>query len=85
MPSNRLRLDFSLQTAEERLQFLNEYLPTLKFTPNEHETETLSDYVLWGKNPDGQNAQQEGIITLKEWAPNSNIESLEGLLEIPGF
>ena len=86
MASNRLRLDFSLQTTEERLKFLSEYLPTITFTPNDHETETLSDYILWGKNPQtGLNAQQEGIITLKEWAPNSNIESLESLMEIPGF
>lgn len=86
MSSNRLKLDFSLQTAEERLQFLDEYLPTLTFTPNEHEQETLSDYILWGKNSEsGLNSQQEGYILIKEWAPNSNIESLEGLLEIPGF
>jgi hypothetical protein len=50
LPKNRLRLDFSLQTTEERLKFLESYLPTLTFTPDEHETETLSDYVLWGKN-----------------------------------
>ena len=86
MASNRLRLDFSLETVEERLNFLNKYLPTITFIPNDHETETLSDYILWGKNPQtGLNAQQEGIITLKEWAPNSNIESLESLMEIPGF
>lgn len=86
MPSNRLRLDFSLQTTEERLRFLESYLPTLTFIPNEHESETLSDYILWGKNPEtGLNAQQEGNIILKEWAPNTNVESLEGLMEIPGF
>jgi hypothetical protein len=68
---NRLKLDFSLQTTEERLAFVNSYLPTLTFTPNEHETETLSDYILWGKNKNGLNAQQEGIATLKEWAPGA--------------
>ena len=82
---NRLRLDFSLQTAEERLAFLDSYLPTLTFVPNEHEQETLSDYVLWGKNQDGLNAQQEGIAVIKEWAPNSQVESLDGLMELPGF
>ena len=84
MPKNRLRLDFSLQTTEERLKFLESYLPTITFTPDEHETETLSDYVLWGKNQNGLNAQQEGTVTLKEWA-SSKIESIEGLLENPGF
>ena len=53
MPKNRLRLDFSLQTTEERLKFLESYLPTITFTPDEHETETLSDYILWGKNKNG--------------------------------
>ena len=83
--NNRLRLNFALETAEERLKFLDSYLPTLKFAPNEHELETLSDYILWGKNDKGLNSQQEGNITLKEWAPSQNIESLEGLMEIPGF
>jgi len=82
---NRLRLDFSLQTTEERLEFVNNYLPTLTFTPDEHETETLSDYILWGKNKNGQNAQQEGIAVIKEWAPGSKTESLDGLMEMPGF
>lgn len=86
MASNRLRLDFSLQTAQERIDFLNEYLPTITFTMTEHEQETLSDYILWGKNPEtGLNSQQDGNITIKEWAPNTNIESIEGLIEIPGF
>ena len=84
MPKNRLRLDFSLQTTEERLKFLESYLPTLTFTPDEHETETLSDYVLWGKNPNGLNAQQEGDVTLKEWA-STKIDSIDSLMEIPGF
>ena len=82
---NRLRLDFTLQTAEERLKFVESYLPTLQFEPNEHELETLSDYLLWGKNQQGLNSQQEGDLILKEWAPSANVESLESLLEIPGF
>ena len=86
MVFNRLKLDFSLQTAAERIDFLNEYLPTISFTMTEHEQETLSDYVLWGKDPKtGLNSQQDGDITIKEWAPNTNIDSLEGLAETPGF
>lgn len=84
MPQNRLRLDFSLNSTQERLAFLDEYLPTLKFSPNQHELDTLSDYILWGKNKDGKNAQQEGIVTIKEWAPEQ-VESLDGLIEVPGF
>lgn len=84
MPRNRLRLDFSLQTAEERVSFLNSYLPTITFEPDEHELETLSDYLLWGKNQSGLNTQQEGLVSIKEWAP-SKVESIDGLLETPGF
>jgi len=84
LPRNRLRLDFSLETTSERLAFLNSYLPTIKFEPDDHEIETLSDYILWGKNKDGLNAQQEGITTIKEWAP-SQVDSIEGLIEQPGF
>lgn len=86
MAKNRLRLDFTLQTAEERKQFLDEYLPTLKFEPNEHELNTLSDYLLWGKDAAGLNSQQNKDVIIKEWAPAQNAaESLEGLMEIPGF
>jgi hypothetical protein len=86
LPKNRLRLDFSLQTTEERLKFLESYLPTITFTPDEHETETLSDYILWGKNQNGLNAQQEGIVTIKEWEQSSSrAESIEDLMEQPGF
>ena len=46
--------------------------------------ETLSDYILWGKNKSGLNAQQEGDVTLKEWAA-SKVESIDGLIENPGF
>ena len=84
MAYNRLRLDFSLNTTEERLDFVESYLPTLDFQLTEHETETLSDYILWGKNSEGQNVQQEGIIKLKEWAPQ-NVDSIEGLMDVPGF
>ena len=84
LPRNRLRLDFSLQTAEERLDFLNSYLPTITFEPDEHEQETLSDYLLWGKNKDGLNAQQEGDVSIKEWNA-SKVDSIDGLMEMPGF
>ncbi len=66
---NRLRLDFSLSTTEERLAFVNEYLPTINFELTDHESETLSDYILWGKNAAGLNTQQEGSVVIKEWAP----------------
>ena len=81
---NRLDLNFQLETAEERTQFVNEYLPSLPFTPTQDELETISNYILWGKNKSGRNIQQEGYVELKSWA-RQPVESLEALLEQPGF
>lgn len=81
---NRLNLNFQLETAEERTQFINEYLPTLPFKPTQDELETISNYILWGKNKSGRNIQQEGYVELKSWA-RQPVESLEALLEQPGF
>jgi hypothetical protein len=52
--ANRLHLDFSLVTNEERAQFLNTYLQRpefIKLPPTEAELETMADYLLWGKDP----------------------------------
>ena len=81
---NRLDLNFQLETAEERNKFIKEYLPTLSFTPNQDELETISNYILWGKNKTGRNIQQEGLVELKSWT-RKPVESLEALLEQPGF
>jgi hypothetical protein len=52
--SNRLRLDFSLVTTEERNTFIHEYLakePFITRLPTEDELETIGNYLLWGKDP----------------------------------
>lgn len=54
---SRLDLDFKLETRSERTDFLNKYIPTLNFTPNEDELETMANYILWGKNSDGLNGR----------------------------
>jgi len=84
MPRNRLHLNFELNTAEERAQFVQEYVAGLNFAPTESELETISNYILWGKSSNGKNAQQNGEIEIKKWAENP-IESLEALAENPGF
>ena len=64
MSQNRLHLDFSLTTQEERRNFLDTYLQQKQFIdrpPSEDELSTMADYLLWGKNDKGQNAKQEGI------------------------
>ena len=90
--ANRLHLDFSLSTNEERSEFLNNYLQSPEFIgrpPTEEELETMGNYLLWGKDPKtGLNAKQEKICDIatkyKTWDSDA-IESLDGLLEQPTF
>lgn len=90
--TNRLHLDFSLVTTEERNAFIHEYLASDQFTkrpPTEEELETIGNYLLWGKNKDGLNAKQSDGIDIETkhgtWDKDANVESLEGLLESPTF
>jgi hypothetical protein len=60
-----------------------------KTPPTEDELATMSDYILWGKDPvTGLNAKQAKICELetkrKTW-DNHQVESLEGLMESPTF
>ena len=91
MSKNRLKLDWALSTSTERNAFLSKYLseePFLSSPPNEEELETLANYVLWGKNEEGQNIEQEGLVELPRrnstWA-SQNVESLDELTESPTF
>ena len=84
MAKNRLQLNFQLESADDRAAFVQDYLTKIDFTPNDYELETIANYILWGKNAKGANAQQEGLVKLKEWAAQP-VESLEGLIETPGF
>lgn len=90
--ANRLHLDFSLVTNEERAQFLDTYLQRPEFTkfpPTEEELETMANYLLWGKDPKtGLNAKQAKLCDIatkyKTWDTDA-VESLEGLMEQPTF
>lgn len=91
--TNRLNLDFSLTTNEDRAAFLEEYLQRPEFVkrpPTSEELETMSNYLLWGKDPEsGLNAKQEGVCDIETkhgtWDKTANVESLDGLLEQPTF
>jgi hypothetical protein len=92
MATNRLQLDFSLTTNEERVAFLEQYLRQPQFIsrpPTTDELETMGNYVLWGKDPTtGLNAKQEGyvdIATKHDTWDKSEVESLDGLMEQPTF
>lgn len=90
--ANRLHLDFKIANRDERVAFLHEYLQRPEFIsrpPTEDELETMSNYLLWGKDSvTGLNGKQEGLdIETKHgtWDNTGNTESLEGLMESPTF
>lgn len=81
---NRLRLNFSLETVEERKNFLEEYLKSPQFQknpPNENELETIANYLLWGKDSSGKAVGKDLNIKTKKgtWDKKENIESLDEL------
>lgn len=91
MATNRLKLDFSIQTTNGRRDFINEYVTQPQFQKNplnESELETIANYILWGKDPDGLNCTQRGEIQIetrnKTWQ-RDDTESLDALLESPTF
>lgn len=47
---SRLRLDFTIELAEHRRRFLEEYLRSISFIPNSEELELMGNYILWGKS-----------------------------------
>ena len=92
MQKNRLNFDFTLETQQQRSDFLNFYFshePFLTNPPSMTELDKAADYVLWGKNPEGQNARQERLCDLnarsKTWNTPHETESLEQLIESPIF
>ena len=89
--ANRLNLDWSLNTANERSSFINEYITYPQFAknpPTEDELETIANYVLWGKDDNGMNVVQRKEIELETrnstWTRKAP-ESLDALLETPTF
>lgn len=89
--ANRLKLDFSIDSIDERKKFVDEYvqLPDfVKFPLTEDELETIANYILWGKDSDGLSASQRGEIQIetrnKTWT-RDDTESLDALIEQPTF
>lgn len=92
MGKNRLDLNFSLEYANERKAFVDEYLREEQFKKNpltSTEIETIANYILWGKDTDGKNSVQKKLFEIDTkhatWKKDKNLESLEGLMESPTF
>lgn len=80
---NRLKLDFSLETVEERVEFVNAYVEKFPdLTPTE--ASTIADYLLWGKTEDGT-AIGAGTGLKTRWTKTNDVESLDAVLENPAL
>lgn len=85
--TNRLNLNFKLETKKERVEFAKTYLESLKFVPTSDELDTIAKYILWGKSSNGLNGRQEGLeleTRHKTWDAQ-HVESLDALIESPNF
>ena len=89
---SRLRLDFSLSSAQERSEFINKYIEDEKFQKRpltEEELEMCGNYILWGRDENGQNSVQKGDVEIPTrnttWNSHPEVESLDELVENPSF
>ena len=82
-----LNLDFSLNTSQERKEFIDNYL-TRGYTFTQKEIETMANYILYGKDPDGTSVvdrKEVDIDTRYGSYKKKRPESLEALMESPAF
>lgn len=78
------KLDWDLPTAQER----SDYVKNLKLPSDNTTLEKIANYILWGKESDGKNLIQKHEIqieTKSAWYQTKQTDSLDALLEIPGF
>lgn len=87
-----LSLDWTLETAVERADFLETYLANRTAPLSESDLEMCGNYLLWGRGSNGLNAEQEGYVQLERrnstWASSANarqVSSIEELIENPTF
>lgn len=80
---NRLKLDFTLESAEERVQFINNYLVQFNSLSNS-EAETIANYLLWGKDKTGKPLGADVELETK-WTKNNEVDSLDAVLENPAL
>lgn len=87
-----LSLDWTLETAVERTDFLETYLANRTAPLSESDLEMCGNYLLWGRGSNGLNAEQEGYVQLERrnstWSSSANarqVSSIEELTENPTF
>ena len=82
-----LKLDFSIESSTDRADYVKTYIdPCANYTAKE--LETISNYLLYGKDEDGLSCVDRKEIQIKTkhstWA-RKDAESLDALLEKPTF
>ena len=88
MPKTQLRLDFSIESAEGRKQFLDEYLDKNKDIHwNDSDIQMMGNYILWGKEGRTSAAEHANVeleTRHNTWQKKED-ESLDALMEQPTF
>lgn len=83
MGKQRLKLNFDLETAEERAQFISTYIVQFPDLTSS-EASTIADYLLWGKDSNGVPiGKGTGLAT--KWTKTNEAESLDAVLENPAL
>ena len=80
---NRLKLDFSLESAIDRANFISSYIVQFPDLTSS-EASTIADYLLWGKDEQGVPIGKDtGLET--RWSKPNEAESLDAVLENPAL
>lgn len=80
---NRLKLNWGLETAEERAQFIETYVVQFPDLTSS-EASTIADYLLWGKDGSGAPLGKEAGLETR-WTKTNEAESLDAVLENPAM
>lgn len=84
-----LKLDFSIVSSTERSEFVNNFFNSNPdYQPTQAELDTLSNYILYGKDEDGTSVvdrKEVSIDTKYSSYSKRKAESLDELMDTPGF
>ena len=84
-----LKLDFSIEGSADRSAFVNAFFnANPDYKPTQSELETLSNYILYGKDSDGTSVvdrKEVDIETKYKSYTKRKAESLDELMDTPGF
>ena len=80
-------LDFNIYSDKDRNEYVKKELE-INSSPTAKELETMANYILFGKDQNGQNAVERGEVEIEtkyKSYKKRNVESINELMDIPGF